>query len=207
MEFWTGSSMNQLPGSLAMSEHRQWLVHLYKHRPLLFLGDAKQAFTNNFRMNISVESVCRILHCEGLTWKTLERSAIQIRHDDMYRFCFELNNLNWDLFNLVFLDEVSFDNRSILRSRGYSAKGKLCFIGLNGMLESSIIDGAFIRLTFFHHCKQFALRSKLVEIFPGYNLIWILNGALYTAVKRLYPIFGRFECLWSFCLHMYHFII
>lgn len=105
----------------------------------------------------------------------------------------------------MFLDEVSFDNRGMLRSRGYSAKGKrlvckgefvrkarvscLCFISLNGMLESSITDGTFTRLTFFHHCKQFALRSQLVETYPGYNSIWILDGARIHCCEKIVSYF------------------
>lgn len=156
-------------------------------------------------MSISTSSICRILHSEGLTWKTLERRAIQIRHDDIYRFSFELNNLNWDFFNLVFLDEVSFDNRGMLRTRGYAAKGRrlvckgefvrkarvscLCMIGQNGMIECSFTEGTFTRLIFFQHCKQFALNSRLVETYPGYHSIWILDGARIHCDAKLVSYF------------------
>lgn len=81
----------------------------------------------------------------------------------------------------------------MLRTRGYAAKGKtlvckgefvrkarvscLCMIGQKGMLECSFTEGTFTRLTYFEHCKQFALKSRLVETYPGYHSIWILDGA------------------------------
>lgn len=105
----------------------------------------------------------------------------------------ELCNLNWDYPNLLFLDEVSFDNCGMLRNRGYSSKGTklicrgefirkprvscLCMIGQEGMLECSYTEGTFTRLKFFQHCKQFALRSGKVEVYPGFHSVWILDGA------------------------------
>lgn len=146
-------------------------------------------------MRISAASICRILHTEGLTWKRLERRAMQVRQDDIYRFFMELNllSLPWDYPNLLFLDEVSFDNRGMLRNRGYAEKGKrlicrgefirkpriscLCIIGHNGMVECCYTEGTFTRLNFFQHIRQFALQSAKVETYPGFHSLWILDGA------------------------------
>lgn len=195
-------------------EKRRWLVDLYKQKPLLYLHEAGKLFEDHFRMKISASSICRILHSEGLTWKCLERRAIQVRQDDVYRFFMELNSLPWDYSNLLFLDEVSFDNRGMLRNRGYAEKGKrlicrgefvrkprvscLCMIGQNGMLECSYTEGTFTRLNFFHHIRQFALQSDKVETYPGIHSIWILDGARihcdasiisYLRSLGIYPIF------------------
>lgn len=58
--------------------------------------------------------------------------------------------------NLVFLDEVSFDNRGMLRMRGYSIRGKrvlvrdefvrksrvsVCFINAYGLVDSYMTEG------------------------------------------------------------------
>lgn len=196
-------------------EQRLWLVDLYRQRPLLYLNEARTAFEGHFKISISASSVCRILHSEGFTWKSLERRAIQIRQDDIYRFCFELNNLNWDYPNLLFLDEVSFDNRGMLRTRGYSVKGKklickgefirkprvscLCMIGQDGMLECSYTEGTFTRMIFFQHCKQFALRSKHIETYPGYHSIWILDGARIHCDDK---IVGYFRSLGVFLIFL-----
>ncbi|KAG6961109.1 hypothetical protein JG687_00007844 [Phytophthora cactorum] len=42
----------------------------------------------------------------------------------VFRFVEELSNIDWSHHNLVFLDEVSFDNRGMIRKRGYALKGK-----------------------------------------------------------------------------------
>jgi hypothetical protein len=49
-----------------------------------------------------------ILTEANLTWKVLERRAIQINEKDLLRFANELLSVPWIIQNLVFLDEVSF---------------------------------------------------------------------------------------------------
>ncbi|KAJ3061646.1 hypothetical protein HDU98_002423, partial [Podochytrium sp. JEL0797] len=100
-------------------EKRSWLVDLYKKKPTLFQDEAKRAFEMHFKMQISLSSVSTILREANMSWKTLERRAIQIYHHDVIRFSNELNAVNWLLSSLVFLDEVGFDNRDMLRTKGY----------------------------------------------------------------------------------------
>ncbi|ORY16047.1 hypothetical protein BCR33DRAFT_638687, partial [Rhizoclosmatium globosum] len=94
--------------------------------------------------------------------------------------------------NLVFLDEVSIDNRDFLRKKGWGLKGQslvyrseysrkprlslLCFIGATGLLEVFSTDGTFDRLKFLDCCSQFALGGK-VKHFPGLHSVWIMDGA------------------------------
>lgn len=77
----------------------------------------------------------------------------------------ELLAIQWDIYNLVFLDEVSFDNQDMLRRKGYGVIGQkiiyrgefcrkprvscLCFLGVNGMLDTFTTDGTFTRIKFF----------------------------------------------------------
>lgn len=101
---------------------KNWIIELYNRNPVTYLHEAKCLFIRKFQTDISASSICRILHCAGYTWKTLERRAIQIREDDITRFFFEVSAIQWDLSSLIFLDEVAFDNRGILRNKGYDAK-------------------------------------------------------------------------------------
>lgn len=174
-------------------EKRQWLVQLFKRDPTLYLDEAKEAFERTFFIPISTSSICRILHHEGLSWKALERRAVQIRTDDILRFCDELQMIQWDYHNLIFLDEVSFDNRGMLRTRGYGVRGErlicrgefvrkprvslLCFIGQDGMKEVFSTEGTFNRSKFFECCRKFIANSTDVEMYPGHSSIWILDGA------------------------------
>lgn len=65
---------------------RSWIVELYKKCPILYLDEARQRFRNHFGITISASSICNILHAYGMTWKALERRAVQIREDDIVRF-------------------------------------------------------------------------------------------------------------------------
>jgi hypothetical protein len=120
---------------------------------------------------------------------------MEISIADIIRFCRDLNSLplHWTWENLVFLDEVGFDNRDMFHKRGYALKGQrivfrgeftrkkrcslLCFLGVNGLLDYFETEGTFDRLKFVSCCRQFALRSGKVFQYPGYHSVWILDGA------------------------------
>lgn len=147
-----------------------------------------------FGVTISVASIHTILHEDGLTWQVLERRAVQIKLKEVLRFCEELSELNWAWEQLVFLDEVSFDGRDLLRKKGYGIKGKrllyrgefgrsirsscLCFLGAEGVLNVYETEGTFDRLKFVEFCRRFVLdpQSK-VKQYPGRHSVWILDGA------------------------------
>lgn len=175
-------------------EKRQFLVELYKSRPVLYLCEAKDIFRRQFGISISVASIHTILHEKGLTWKVLERRAIQIRLKEVLRFCDELSKIQWSWEQLVFLDEASFDGRDMIRKRGYGAKGErllhrgefsrsirssvLCFIGAGGVLNVYETEGTFDRKKFVQYLKRFALdKNSKVKQYPGQHSIWILDGA------------------------------
>ncbi|KAI9351533.1 hypothetical protein BDR26DRAFT_432816 [Obelidium mucronatum] len=139
---------------------RKWILDLFKRQPTLFLDEAKVLFQSQFPgCSISLSSVSVILKEAGMTWKVLERRAIQISKYDVFRFAMELSRLPWLLENLVFLDEVSFDNRGMLQTQGYAKKGErlvyrgefnrkprvsfLTFINFHGVIETFITDGTF----------------------------------------------------------------
>lgn len=171
---------------------RNWILDLYQKNPVIYLHEAKCLFTRKFLMPISASSICRILHHAGYTWKTLERRAIQIREDDITRFFFELSAINWGLSSLTFLDEVSFDNKGMLRNKGYGIKGErlvhrgefvrkprislLCFLGQSGLQAVYQTDGTFTRKKFFANVRDFALSNK-VQTFPGRHSVFIMDGA------------------------------
>jgi hypothetical protein len=49
---------------------------------------------------------------------------MHINERDVFRFVAELSRIDWNHHNLVFLDEVSFDNQGMVRKRRYALKGK-----------------------------------------------------------------------------------
>lgn len=153
------------------------------------LGRGK--FERHFGITISASYVCKILHENNFSWKTLEIRAIQIKDHGMENFFYELNSIEWHFTNLVFLDEVSVDNHGLVRSKGYGIVGKklifrgefnrkprmslLCFLDQNGILETYQTEGTFSRLKFFDCLKNFAL-SGTCHVYPGKHIVWILDG-------------------------------
>lgn len=173
-------------------EKRSWIIGLFQRNPTIFLSEAKIKYEAEFNDRISVSSICRILHAEGLSYKALERRAIQINELDIIRFCKEILSIPWDLSSLVFLDEVSIDNRSLWRNHGYGVVGQklifrgefnrkprvslLCFMGQKGIVDFYTTQGTFTRRKFFDCCREFAL-SGIVKQYPGKHSIWIMDGA------------------------------
>lgn len=175
-------------------EKRDWLVELFKERPILYRNEAKLLFMEKFGQSISVSCIHTILTEANMTWQRLERRAIQMQTMDVLRYCEELSMISWILEMLVFLDEVSFDNLDMLRKNGYGVKGQrllyrsefcrkarvslLCFLGVNGLLNTFMTENTFTRMKFVECCREFATghRSK-VKQYPGVNSIWIMDGA------------------------------
>ncbi|KAJ3402997.1 Serine kinase, partial [Chytriomyces hyalinus] len=175
------------------AEHRLWIRQYFFDNPLSFLDEAKAAFKAKWQIPISVSTVWKVLNAYGMRWKAVERRAMHIKEAEIMRFMLEINSLDWTMYNTVFLDEVSFDNRGMVRRCGYAMKGEkllvrgdyqrlprvsiLSFIGCNGTLENYSTEGTFDRRKFTECCRKFALHSGKVKQYPGQNSIWILDGA------------------------------
>jgi transposase len=176
-------------------EKQAFIIDCYRKQPCLFLGEAKELFDKEFHVNISRSTIWRIIHNAGLTRQVIERRAIEICVEDITRFFKDLESLpfRWTYENLIFLDEVGFDNRDMFRKRGYGLRGNrivyrgeftrkercslLCFLGVNGMQEVYSTEGTFDRFKFIGCCRKFALQTGKVEQYPGRNSVWILDGA------------------------------
>ncbi|KAG3086361.1 hypothetical protein PI124_g10759 [Phytophthora idaei] len=170
-----------------IAAQRQWLYDYYQVKPLSYLDAAQATFTQNHRVAISQTPVWRIIHDFGLTWKVLERRAMHVKERDVFRFVEELSQVNWSHQNLVILDKVSFDNRGMIRKRGYAMRGEkvavrgdfqrksrisiLAFIGVNGVLNYYGKQGTFDRVSFVECCRDFVYSDGgNVRQYPGVEL-------------------------------------
>ncbi|EGZ29535.1 hypothetical protein PHYSODRAFT_476885 [Phytophthora sojae] len=155
----------RVPSERTFSEnHRAWLLAYYHAHPLAYLDEAQNTFQNAHRLTISKTSVWRIIHEAGFTWKALERRAMHIKEQDVFRFVEELSCVNWRYSNLVFLDEAPVS--------------VLAFIGINGIIDYFNTDGTFDRLEFTKCCQDFVHSHRgHVGLYPGRNSVWILDGA------------------------------
>lgn len=184
------------------AEKREWLVNRYKVHPVMFHDEAAEVFYRKFLIKISSSTISTILHEASLSYKVLERRAIQIQLAEIHRFCTELRSFPWLLENLVFIDEVSFDNKDMLRKRGYAVRGErlvyrgeyvrrprvslLCFLGTTGILNAYKTEGTFNRLKFLLCCKKFAVSfDSCVQRYPGVNSVWIMDQARIHRDKNL----------------------
>lgn len=122
-----GPDRNRIPSKFD-EEKYQWLLDLYRVNPTLYLDEARHKFQKHFNESISASYICQILHKNNMSWKTLEKRAIQIRDSEIVKFCEELSAIDWDYSNIVFLDEVAIDNQGLLRTKGYGIVGKKLFL-------------------------------------------------------------------------------
>ncbi len=122
----------------------------------------------------------------------MERRSLHVRFDSIQKFAQELDGLHWVHHNLLFLDEVSFDNRGCWRTRGYAPRGKhvavktafarlprvsmLTFVNVNGVVDIATTEGTFTSDLFRRACVSLVKRGPLHH-FPGRNSIWVLDGA------------------------------
>lgn len=165
---------------------------IYQKNPLMYLDEARYQFIKQWGINISIATVWNTLRHGGFTRKVVERRAIEIKESEIIRFALELNSITWTPENIMFLDEVSFDNRGMLRKRGYSIRGKkvlirgeftrkprvslLSFINIEGLVETFMTEGTFNRVIFLK-CLRDLIKSGKIQQYPGRNSVWILDGA------------------------------
>lgn len=74
-------------------QKREWLLNLYSECPILYLEEAKYKFERNFGVTISASYICKILHENNFTWKTIEIRAIEIKDREIEKFFYELNSV------------------------------------------------------------------------------------------------------------------
>eukprot|EP00732_Lithocolla_globosa_P004286 Lithocolla_globosa_v1_NODE_3889_length_1557_cov_27.918775.p1 type:complete len:387 gc:universal NODE_3889_length_1557_cov_27.918775:336-1496(+) len=181
------------PGSrMYNDDHRKWVLNYVNKDPLAYIREIKVAFRDHFHTPISDTTILRILHDAGLCKKVLEQRALEIREEEIARFTREVNCVHPLPYQLLFLDEMSTDNRSMLRKRGWFLKGAkpiyrnlfnrgkrlsiLSFLGVNGFVSNYETGGTFDRLAFFS-CVRNLLSSGKVQKWPGRHSVWILDGA------------------------------
>lgn len=122
----------------------------------------------------------------------MERRAIEVKKSLIFKYAKELNSLSPFLHQLLFLDEVSIDSRSMLKKKGYFPTGGssviegkfnrekrislLCFANCRGFFHTTETEGTFTRLKFFNAIREL-IKSGRVSTYPGPNSIWIMDGA------------------------------
>ncbi|KAH9124519.1 hypothetical protein AeMF1_004737 [Aphanomyces euteiches] len=193
-----------------------WVIDCFDKQPLAFLDEAKAAFQLTYHITISVPTIWQILHDSGYTRIVLERRAIHIKFKDIVRFTSEMSTLAWNQLNIQFSDEASFDNRGVLRTRGYCLKGRklafrgefnrkarvsvLCWINVDGVVEIFHTEGYMLiqndRLKRVQGQVLFGLwmylRSiEIVPLFlpaycPFFNPIEYLFGLVKKSMQRHY---------------------
>ena len=199
-------------------EHKEWIVQFVMSDPLSFLREITAAFNKHFGIDVSATSVFRVLKEYNFSNKVIERRALEISFSDVTRFTYEINLLRPLPDQLLFLDEMSTDNRSMFRKRGWFLQSKrpffrglftrsarisvLTFLGVNGIVENYQTFGTFDRKIFFE-CVVSLLDKGVVQKFPGRCSVWILDGASihldsniveYLYSRGIYPIFLPAYC-------------
>eukprot|EP00734_Pompholyxophrys_sp_LG126_P000376 Pompholyxophrys_sp_v1_NODE_144_length_1580_cov_7.482623.p1 type:complete len:373 gc:universal NODE_144_length_1580_cov_7.482623:399-1517(+) len=175
-----------------LPEQREWILNLIQKDPLIYLQELSKKFQRNFNATISLTSIWLILKEANYTHKVLERRAKEISFDEISRFTREINLIHPLMGQLVFLDEMSTDNRAMLRKRGWFLKNSapiyfslfrrgtrlsiLSFLSCNGLIETYQTPGTFTRLVFLD-CVKKLLDSGKIQKYPGRGSVWIMDGA------------------------------
>jgi hypothetical protein len=114
---------NSEPMKKFTDQHRRWITDLVHRQPLLFAHEIARRFPKHFYEIISISSVLRIMYEANLCKKVVERRALQVTHEDIARFVSEIELIRPRYHQLVFLDEMGVDNKSMIRRRGWFLRG------------------------------------------------------------------------------------
>jgi len=94
------------------SEHRQWILKFVHHYPLSHLVEICDAFASSF-FYLSLTTIYSVLVEGGYTKKVIETCALEIQQKEVIHYTLEINFVHPLPFQLLFLDEVSIDSRSM----------------------------------------------------------------------------------------------
>lgn len=196
--------------------HQQWIKSYVDKNPLSYLHEIKKEFESHFTgMRISISTIYKILiHELNYTKKTIERRAIDIRFSDICRFTKEVNSIRPVHDRLIFLDEMSLDNRDMLRKKGWFLRNHqptmfaqfvrkerisiLAFIGISGFIDVYETEGTFNRTKFFNSLRDLVQCRKLktgsVVIMDGAKIHLDPNIVNYLRSVGLYVVFLPSYC-------------
>jgi transposase len=173
--------------------HREWIIdYVLCVDPLAFLHEIARAFKKVHMFEVSESTISKLLREEGICKKQLERRAMEIRFSEITRYTCDVNMLQPLYGQLLFLDEMSTDSRSMVRKRGWFLKNQkpffrgifsrsdrisvLAFLGVDGLVECYQTAGTFDRAKFMD-CVRDLVKSGKIEKYPGKRSVWILDGA------------------------------
>lgn len=176
-------------------EQKSWCIEYLTNNPLTYIHELTRLFRAKFGSHMHEVTMFRLIKNAGFSNRAVKRIAIQIQLKDVNRFAREMS----DLFqrgcmqdSLLFLDEVSTDNRDMHRSRGWFLRGAypfvtdwygrssrislLAFLGVDGFADVFHTQDTYTRELYFGYVQQF-IKSGKCSVFPGKQSVWILDGA------------------------------
>src|SRR5690606_1311597 len=126
------------------------------NNPLSYLREIQRAFQLRF-FRVACSTVFNALFKLKITRRVLERRALEIQEKEIIRFTLEIDSFHFMQYQLLFLDEMSTDNRSMIRRYGRFKKGErpvyhgkfvrtprisiLSFLGVNGLVDTYLTEG------------------------------------------------------------------
>ena len=99
-----------------------FILNLVVSNPGIYLREIQAELSEMLMMNISLSSICKLLHKSGFTHQKLHCVALQQDIPLREQFTIDVSHYSPDMF--VFIDETGADRRNTLRKYGYSLRGK-----------------------------------------------------------------------------------
>ena len=155
-----------------------FIMNLVIERPGIYLRELQDELKSMLEVEVSLSAICKFLHQSGLTRQKMITTASQ--RDELLReqFISDVSVYNPDM--LVFIDETGADRRNLLRSHGYSIRGKplrnhtllvrgervsaVACISIAGLLDVKTVTGNTDGDTFYDF-----VQAHLLPILQPYN--------------------------------------
>ena len=106
--------------ALTISEE-MFVLGLIMESPCLYLHEVCQQLEEISGFSVSISTICRLLHCHGLSRKKVQKIALERRID--FRSSFMAHILQFPREQLVWIDEMGSDRRNAMRQYGYALLG------------------------------------------------------------------------------------
>jgi transposase len=154
---------------LLQTADANFLLHLAKHKPTLFLDEYSRYLDKHRHLPVSMSTVHRTFERAGLNVKHVQKMAAE--RDPLQAGIFLHRVAQYPAHYLVSVDEMSKDDRTYSRLWGRAPRGEraeanipfvrkrrfpgICAMALDkGIIASRVVEGSFDRDTFINYLRN-----------------------------------------------------
>jgi len=175
----------------------KYIEQLIETYPTYHLDELCWCFERDMEKKFSLPTMWRALQGLGMSNRKINVCAKE--QDPVKQAAYVMEVAQFQYQQLVFLDEMHVDQKSLNRTRGWSKRGRplvnrgfylkgikyscIAAMSLNGMLTYQTVQGGYARERFLHFLETFLF--PLMNPWPGADSVLVMDNASFHHVAEV----------------------